>query len=69
MEIIHGRIVLQTWDVDTSGGGRETYVESFPQVLTSVECQVEGFPVRDHLSARLRGQFMYRHWKYQVEIP
>ena len=42
MEKIHGRSVANKWYLNTGGGGRETYVVSFPQVLTSVALLVEG---------------------------
>ena len=33
MEISHGMIMTQTWEVDVGGVGPETYVVNFPHVL------------------------------------
>ena len=30
MDIINRMIMVQTWELDTGGGGRETYAVSFP---------------------------------------
>ena len=56
------------WEVDTGVGGRETYVLSFPRVLTSVACPVEVFPDRSHTLVKLWGCLMYRQCKTQLEI-
>ena len=65
---IHGGSVAQNQDVDTGGGGRETYRVSFPRVLTLAACLVEVFPEMSHTPGRLQEHFMYLHWKDQVEI-
>ena len=44
----------QTWEVDTGGEGKETYVVSFPQVLDSVACTVEECLDRPYTPVRLR---------------
>ena len=44
VDLSHGIVMPQTWGVDVSGGGLETYVVSFPRVLNSVTCPVDGCP-------------------------
>ena len=41
---------------------------SFPRVLKSVACSVEGFPESAHNLGRLIEHFMYRHWKFKIVI-
>ena len=48
--------------------GRETYVVSFPHVLTLADCMMEGCPERAYTAVRIRENFMYRNWKPHVEI-
>ena len=48
--------------------GPETYVVSFPRVLTSVIFPVEGYLERENKLGRLMEHFMYRHWKQQIPI-
>ena len=68
MEITHEMSLDQTWEVETGGGGSDTYVVYLPRVLTLVVCTVEWLPARGQKLGRLREHFMYRHWKAQVSI-
>ena len=54
--------------VDVGGGGLEVYKVSFPWILKSVDCQVEGCPAKAKTPERLREHFMFRHWKSKVAI-
>ena len=53
VESIHVRSVAYTREAETGVGGRETYVVSFPRVLSSVAWPVEEFLSRDHILGRL----------------
>ena len=68
IEISHGIVLPQIRDVDIGGGGLQTYVVSFPQILNMVEFPVEGCPARENNLARLHENSMYRHWKLKVVI-
>ena len=68
MEISQGIVITKTGGVDVGGGVTETYVVSFPRVLKSVACLVDGCPERAHNPDRLRDNFMYPHWKAKVVI-
>ena len=68
MEITHSNILTRTSEVEIGGGGEETYVVSFPLVLTSVTCPVEGCLARAHNPGSLRKHFMFRHWRYNIAI-
>ena len=54
--------------VDVEGGGLEVYKVSFPWILKSVDCPVEGCPAKAKTPGRLRGDFIFRHWKLKVAI-
>ena len=54
--------------VDEKGYGPSTYVVSFPRVLQLVRCPVPGCPVVSHSAVRLRGNFMFRHLRYWIEV-
>ena len=58
MERFHGRVLPPTRGVDVGGGGLETYVVSFQNILKLVEFPVEVFPVRANNPRRLREHFM-----------
>ena len=64
----HRKIMTQTHGVDVGGGGAETYLMSFPRILTLVEFLVEGCPSRAPKPVRLHENFMYRHWKSKISI-
>ena len=64
----HGRSLAQNLEVDTGGGARDNYRVSSPQVMTLVEFIVEGGPAKTHAPGRLWENFIYWHWKSQVEI-
>ena len=68
MEISHGIVLTRTRGVDIGGGGLETYVVSFPQILKSEECLAEGCLARENNSRRILEHFMYCQWKAKVEI-
>ena len=63
MERSHGILMPQVRGVDVGGGGPEIYKVSFPRIIKSVECPVEGFLARAKPPGRLMENFMYRHWK------
>ena len=46
MERAHGIVLPQVNDVDVGGGGLEVYKVSFPRILKSLECPVEGCPIK-----------------------
>ena len=48
VEVTYGKFMTQTREVEVVGGGLEMYVVSFPLVLTSVVCLVEGCLARTH---------------------
>ena len=58
----------QNREVDTEGGGRETYVVYLPCVMTSMAFTVGGCLEMDHTLVRLWKNFMYRHWDTRVII-
>ena len=58
----------QTREVETGGGGSDTFVVSLPRVLTLVVCPVEWLPESGQTLGRLREHFMCRNWKAQVSI-
>ena len=68
MERSHRIFIPQTGGVDLGRGVTETYVMSFPRVLNSVACPVDGCLTRAHNLVRLREHFVYRHWNSNVEI-
>ena len=53
VEITHGKVMTQNRGVDVGRGGSNTYVVSFPHVLISVACPVEGCPSMVHIPVRL----------------
>ena len=54
MERTHGIVLPQTRGVDVIGGGSKTHNMSFPRVLKSVACPVEGCPSRANNQGRIR---------------
>ena len=68
MDISHGRVLPQVRGVDVGGGVPEVYKVSFPQILKSVDCQVEGCPGRAKIPGRLRENVIFWHWKSRVAI-
>ena len=68
MERKHGKILTQTCGMGVRVGRAENCVVSFPCVLTSVACPVEGCPTKAHNPGRLREHFMYRHCKANIAI-
>ena len=54
--------------MDVEGGGSDIYKVSFPRIIKSVECPVEGCPARAKTPGRLRKHLMYRHWNSEVAI-
>ena len=68
MERSHGIVLPQIRGVEFGGGGPETYKVSFPRILKSLECPVEGCPARGNTPGSLRGHFMYQHCKLKVAI-
>ena len=68
MERIHGRVLLQVREVDVGGGGLEVYKVSFPRILKSVDCPVEGYLAKANPPGRLREHVMLFHWKLKVAI-
>ena len=41
---------------------------SFPRILNSVDCPVEGCPAKAKTPGRLRDHFMFCNWKPKVAI-
>ena len=54
MDISHGIVMPYTQGVDVGKGVPEKYVVSFPRVLKSVACLVDGFLAREHNLVILR---------------
>ena len=59
MERSHVIVLPQNRGVDVGGGGTETYVVSFPRILKSVECPVEGYPASVNNPWRLMDHLVY----------
>ena len=59
MERSNGIVLSQVRGVYVGGGCPETYKVSFPRILKSVECPVEGCTERSKNPGRLREHFMY----------
>ena len=53
MEITHEMSLDQTWEVETGGGGSDTYVVSLPHVLPLVVYPVKLLPSRGKTMGRL----------------
>ena len=68
MDRAHGRLLPQVRGVDVGGVGLEIYKVSFPRIIKSVDCPVEGCPAKAKTLGRLREHFMFRHWKFKVTI-
>ena len=67
-ERTYRNILKQFHGMDIRGGAVDTYVVSFPRILTVVTCPVEGCPERAHNPGWLREHFIYRHWKSKIVI-
>ena len=63
MDISHGIVLPQVRGVDVGGGGLEVYRVSFPRILKSAECPMEGCPTRSKNPGMLRENIMFQHWK------
>ena len=68
MERSHGIVLPHIRGADVRGAGLETYKVSFPRILKSVGCLVEGCLPRENTPRRLWDHFMYLHWKLKVDI-
>ena len=66
MKRTHVIVLPQIRGVDVGRGGPETHRVSFPRVLKSVACSVDGCPPRKNNPGRIREHFIYRHWKSNV---
>ena len=75
IERAHGRVLPQVRGVDVRGGGLEVYKVSFPWILKSVDCLVEGCPDKAKSPGRLRENLCFviinqmwpscrRHWNH-----
>ena len=47
-------------------GGHTTNLVSFPRILKSVDCPVQGRPEMTHSVGRMRENFMYIHFRSNV---
>ena len=63
MDIFDGRVFPQVRGVDVGGGGLEVYRVSFPRIIKSVECPMEGCPTRSKNPGMLRENIMFQQWK------
>ena len=68
MDTTHVIVLLYNMEVDVEGGGTETYMVFFPQVLKLVACLVDGCPSRSNHLGRLIEHFIYRHWKLEMAM-
>ena len=68
MDQSHGVSPTQTRGVDVGGRGATTYVGSFPRILKLVESPVPGCTEKAHISGRMRGNFMYGHFRSKVAV-
>ena len=62
MERAHGRLLPQVRGVDVRGGGLEVYKVSFPRILKSVQCPMEGCPAKAKTLGRLREHFIFSNF-------
>ena len=58
MERSYGIVLTKMRGVDVGGGGYETYKVSFPRILKSAGCPVEGCLERENTLGRLRYNFI-----------
>ena len=64
----HILCVPQTRGVYEKGEGSSTYVVSFPSVLQSVRCPLPRCPAVAHRTGRLRENFVFRYFWYQIAM-